>query len=110
MKTLTALLCIAGCSLVVSGAGRSGDEEEQALRVTSTPPGAHVIINGRDRGVTPFEMKLGKWAFDTHKSTAFSKHLKEPMSMEVRMEGYRTEVVQITRGPLTWKSLNGRNG
>ncbi len=95
-------LCAGSC---VATAG-----ENDALRITSEPSGARVIINGRDRGTTPFELKLGNWAFDAKKSTAFSKHLSEPWILEIMKDGYRTESLQISRGPFNWRSLNGQNG
>ena len=87
----------------------ASDDEERALRVDSLPPGAHVIMNGRDRGQTPFEMKLGRWAFETKKSSVFSKHLSQPIVLEISLDGYRTESLQVTRGPFIWRSLNGQN-
>ena len=99
------LLGVAAVSLSVA----ASDEEEKALRVDSVPPGAHVVINGRDRGMTPFEMKLGRWAFETKKSSIFSKHLSEPLVLEITLEGYRTESLPVTRGPFVWRSLNGQN-
>ena len=87
----------------------SDDDEEKVLTITSEPSGAHVIINGRERGTTPLEIKTGHWAFDTKKSTAFSKHLREPWTMQVSKDGYRSESIEMTRGPLTWHSFNGKN-
>jgi hypothetical protein len=54
-------------------------------------------------------MKMGKWAFDAKKSSIFSKHLSEPIVLEVSLDGYRTESLEVTRGPFTWHSLNGEN-
>jgi hypothetical protein len=90
----------------------SSDDEksdEKSLTITSEPPGAHVIINGRDRGTTPIDIKVGHWAFDTKKSSVFSKHLNEPWILQISMDGYRTESIEMTRGPILWHSLNGRN-
>jgi hypothetical protein len=101
----TLFLSIAALSLCWA----AKNDEESGLRVDSVPPGAHVVINGRDRGQTPFEMKLGRWAFEIKKSTAFSKRLSEPIVLEISLEGYRTESLQVTRGPFTWRSLNGQN-
>jgi len=84
-------------------------DQNNALRITSEPSGAHVIINGRDQGTTPFEMKLGNWAFDTKKSSVFSKHLSEAWELQITKDGYRTESIELTRGPFTWHSLNGQN-
>lgn len=99
------LLGVAVVSLCVA----ASDDEEKALRVESVPPGAHVVINGRDRGITPFEMKLGRWAFEAKKSSIFSKHLSEPLVLEISLEGYRTESLPVTRGPFVWRSFNGKS-
>jgi len=87
----------------------ASDDEEKMLRIESEPAGAHVVINGRDRGTTPFEMKVGHWAFSTKKPSVFSKHLSEPWILEVSKDGFRTEKIEMTRGPLIWHSLNGVN-
>lgn len=85
------------------------EDNDQVLQIESDPAGAHVIINGRDRGTTPFLWKLGKWAFDSKKSSVFSKHLTEPLTLQVAKDGYRTETLVITKGPFTWHSLNHQN-
>lgn len=77
---------IACCvALLACGSNRlaASDDEEKMLRIESEPAGAHVVINGRDRGTTPFEMKVGHWAFSTKKPSVFSKHLSEPWILEV---------------------------
>ncbi len=107
MKRLAGILFVT--TAAVSLCRAASDDEEKALRVESVPSGAHVVINGRDRGQTPFEMKLGRWAFETKKSSIFSKHLSEPIMLEISLEGYRTESLQVTRGPFIWRSLNGQN-
>ena len=84
-------------------------DDEKALTILSDPPGARVIINGRDRGITPFQWKLGKWAFETAKKSIFAKRLSEPVNVEISMEGYRTETANLARGPFIWRSLNGQN-
>jgi PEGA domain-containing protein len=103
-------ICCLGSFLILASISLfASDDEEKTLRIESDPPGAHVIINGRDRGITPFEWKLGRWAFETKKSTAFSKRLSEPVTLQVSKDGYRTETLDITRGPFTWHSLNRRS-
>ena len=100
--------CTVALALFCLYPAMASDDEEKTLSITSEPPGAHVILNGRDRGTTPLEIKVGHWAFDTKKSTAFSKHLSEPWILEVSKDGYRTESIGLTRGPFTWNSLNGQ--
>lgn len=101
--------CIAALALFSVHPLTASDDEEKILRITSEPAGDHVILNGRDRGTTPLEMKVGHWAFNTKKSTAFSKHLSEPGTLVISMDGYRTESIELTRGPFSWHSLNGRH-
>jgi len=101
--------CVIAFALIGISPAKASDDEEKLLTITSEPPGAHVILNGRDRGTTPLEMKVGHWAFDTKKSTAFSKHLGEAWTMEISKDGYRTESIELTRGPMTWHSINGKN-
>jgi len=84
-------------------------DDEKTLTIISDPSGARVIINGRDRGTTPFRWKLGKWAFETGKKTIFAKRLSEPVNVEISMDGYRTETASLARGPFVWRSLNGQN-
>jgi hypothetical protein len=87
----------------------ASDDEERTFNITSEPPGAHVVLNGRDRGITPLGIKVGHWAFDPQKSSMFSKHLSEPWTMEISKDGYRTESIEITRGPFSWHSFNGQH-
>jgi hypothetical protein len=107
MRQLIRILLLSATAISLCIA--AGDDEEKSLKVDSVPSGAHVLINGRERGQTPFAMKMGRWAFDTRKSTIFSKHLSEPLVLEISLEGYRTESLRVTRGPFVWRSLNGQN-
>jgi len=101
--------CMVALALLSVHPAIASNDEERTLSITSDPPGAHVILNGRDRGTTPLEMKVGHWAFGTNKSTLFSKHLSEPWILQISKDGYRTESIQMTRGPFSWHSLNGQN-
>ena len=83
-------------------------DDEKTLSITSQPPGAHVVLNGREAGTTPLAIKIGQWAFDTRKGSVFSKHLSESWIGEISKEGYRTESIELARGPFTWTSFDGR--
>lgn len=107
MQQLFGILALSAA--VLSTCLAAADDEEKSLKVDSVPAGAHVILNGRERGRTPFEMKLGRWAFDARKSSIFSKHLSEPIVLEISLEGYRTESLRVTRGPFVWRSFNREN-
>ncbi len=108
MSSLQALPALLLCCMIPPLL-EAKDDEEKILRIDSTPQGARVVINGRDRGTTPFEWKLGRWAFEIGKKSIFSKRLSEPITLQVSLEGYRPEILDLTRGPMVWRSLNGRS-
>lgn len=104
-KKLVGMLTAVTLCLIQPAAAASKNEDK-VLRINSEPPGASVIINGRAQGTTPFEWSIGHWAFDVNKNTLFSKHLSEPINVEIVKDGYRTETLQITRGPFHWHSIS----
>lgn len=80
MKTnrrLTALLFIGlsiqGCATVMQGG-------TQQITVGSVPPGATVVVDGFQRLKTPVVVELSR---------------KEPHRLEISMDGYHTETVEI---------------
>ena len=78
------------------------------LRITSTPSGAKVEIDGTTEGTTPFEKDFPGGYFRRPK-TAFSARLEHPMVARVTLDGYVSKEIKMTEGPLNWISLNGRN-
>lgn len=78
------------------------------LRITSTPSGAKVEIDGTTEGTTPFEKDFPAGYFRRPK-TAFSARLEHPMVARVTLDGYVSKEIKMTEGPLNWISLNGRN-
>jgi PEGA domain len=87
-NTVVAVSCSrVACGVILMCAVSMASDDEKTVNITSEPPGAHVIINGRDQGVTPLEIKVGHWAFDTKKSTAFSKHLQERWELRISKDG-----------------------
>lgn len=78
------------------------------LRITSTPSGAAVEIDGVNMGTTPFEKEYPGGYF--HKTrTAFGARLEHPMAARISLAGYSTKELPLTEGPMEWVSLNGRN-
>jgi len=78
------------------------------LKITSTPPGATVEIDGVLSGTTPFEKEFPGGYF--HKTrTSISSRLEHRMVARVSLAGYATKEVQMTDGPMNWISVNGRN-
>ena len=78
------------------------------LKITSTPPGATVEIDGVKAGVTPFEEEVPGGYF--HKTrTALGRRLQHPMIARVSLSGYTSKEIQMTEGPMNWVSLKGHN-
>lgn len=95
--TLTLPARKTGTELPVSprsaGAGKSND----MLIVTSIPEGATVEWNRKIIGTTPLSYKVGEYAFNSRKLTAFSKHLRQPVTLRVSKEGYVAREVEISK-------------
>jgi serine protease Do len=78
------------------------------LKITSTPSGASVEINGVTVGITPYEEQVPGGYF--HKTrTAMGRRLQHSMIARISLAGYTTKEVQMTEGPTNWISLKGHN-
>src|SRR6267142_488653 len=80
----------------------------EKLRITSTPPGARVEINGVEVGVTPVEIKYPGGYFHKTK-TVIGTRLGHPLIARLTFAGYSIKEVVLTEGPEEWISLKGRN-
>ena len=78
------------------------------LKITSTPPGATVEINGVAVGTTPYEEEVPGGYFHKTK-TALGRRLQNPMAARISLAGYTTKEIQMTEGPMNWVSLKGHN-
>jgi len=78
------------------------------LKITSTPSGASVEINGVIVGTTPYEEQVPGGYFHKTK-TAFGRRLQHSMIARISLTGYTTKEVQMTEGPVNWVSLKGHN-
>ncbi len=77
------------------------------LKITSTPSGATVQIDGVPVGTTPYEASYpGGYFHKTH--SVFSERLEHPLAARLSKEGYATKEILLTDGPFVWRSLNGR--
>jgi serine protease Do len=80
----------------------------QSLKITSTPAGAKVELDGVPEGTTPFEKAFpGGYFHRTH--TAIGQRLEHPMIARVSLTGYATHEIALTEGPMQWIDLHGRN-
>ena len=78
------------------------------LKITSTPPGATVEINGVAVGTTPYEEEVPGGYFHKTK-TALGRRLQNPMAARISLAGYTTKEIQMTEGPMNWVSLKGHS-
>jgi serine protease Do len=78
------------------------------LKITSTPSGATVEINGVTVGTTPYEEEVPGGYFHKTK-TALGRRLQNPMAARVSLAGYTTKEIQMTEGPMNWVSLKGHS-
>ncbi|HXN51926.1 MAG TPA: trypsin-like peptidase domain-containing protein [Candidatus Acidoferrum sp.] len=78
------------------------------LKITSTPSGATVEINGVAVGTTPYEEEVPGGYFHKTK-TALGRRLQHSMIARISLAGYTTKEVQMTEGPMNWVSLKGHN-
>jgi serine protease Do len=86
----------------------SSSTPADTLRITSTPSGASVEINGVTVGTTPYEEEVPGGYF--HKTrTALGRRLQHSMIARISLSGYTTKEIQMTEGPMNWISLKGHN-
>ncbi len=80
----------------------------ESLKITSTPPGASVELDGVLAGTTPFEKSFpGGYFHRTH--TTLGQRLEHPLVARVSLAGYATREIQLTDGPMEWIDLHGHN-
>ena len=75
---------IAGCATIVTGTSTD-------VSIASEPPDADIEVNGSDRGTTPATLSL-----DSGRSH----------SLEISLDGYETETIQIQKGTSGWVAGN----
>jgi serine protease Do len=76
------------------------------LKITSTPGGASVEIDGIKVGITACEMKLPSSYF--HKPhTVFGDRLEHPMKLRISKDGYVAKAIVLTDGPVPWIAVTG---
>jgi PEGA domain len=78
----------------------------ETLKVTSSPPGANVEIDGVLMGTTPYKINYpGGYFHKPH--TVFAARLGHPMVIRIYKEGYASQETTITEGPFEWVDLKG---
>lgn len=81
---------------------------DKSVLIETIPAGVQVEMNGSINCVTPCSIKVPGYYFGV-KHTALSSHGVEPVRLKLTKEGYVPKSVEITNGPIHWKSLNGNN-
>ncbi len=94
-------------SLLIACAIAAPAARANTLTITSTPPGATIVIDGVTVGTTPYEARFpGGYFHKTH--TVFGQRLEHPMVARISKEGFTSKEIELTYGPLPWVALNGR--
>lgn len=104
MRFRSGLLLAGAICLLVAPARIAAD----TLKITSTPPGATVEIDGVPAGITPFEKDFPGGYFHKTK-TSVGARLEHPMVARITLTGYATKEIELTAGPMEWIGLNGRS-
>ena len=78
------------------------------LRITSSPPGAAVELDGVTLGATPFEKDFPGGYFHRAR-TGLGQRLEHPMVARLSLPGYATREILLTQGPMNWIDLHGHN-
>ncbi len=80
----------------------------ETLKVTSSPAGANVEIDGVLMGKTPCKIDYpGGYFHKPH--TVFAARLGHPLVVRIYKEGYAPQETTITDGPFEWVDLKGHN-
>jgi serine protease Do len=73
--------------------------QADSLKITSTPDGATVEIDGVKVGTTPYEAKFPGGYF--HKNLLGTR-LEHSMTLRVRKEGFTSKEIEMTEGPIAY--------
>jgi PEGA domain len=80
----------------------------ETFKVTSSPAGATVEVNGSVAGTTPFQIDYpGGYFHKTH--TVFGTKLEHSLTLRISKEGYLSQQVTLTEGPYEWVSVTGKH-
>src|SRR5271155_1302583 len=100
-RALAVWVCLAA-ALCASRAAHAG-----TLKITSTPSGATVEVNGVVVGTTPYQVKYPGGYFHGTK-TIYGSLLGHPMRVRLSLKGYLTKELLLTDGPMERVNTTGR--
>src|SRR6202030_2057159 len=99
--------CLCALMLLAAIAAFAPRTHAESLTITSIPPGATIEIDGAAIGVTPYTIDYPSSYF--HKPhTVFSSRLEHALILKIHKEGYTSQQITLTDGPLQWISVTGR--
>jgi len=96
MKSICAILLASFFVAVFSGCGTIKNGTSQELMIQSSPPGAMVLVNGKEYGETPVSVNLSRKTRHT--------------SVTVSMPGYESFQTSLDRKLSGWSILGGPIG
>src|ERR1700760_343918 len=79
-----------------------------SLKITSSPVGATVELDGVPVGKTPFEKEYPGGYFHRTR-TVMGQRLEHSMVARLTLAGYATREIPLTEGPMHWVDLHGRS-
>ncbi len=95
-------------ALLALAAATAPSSPAETLKVTSSPAGANVEIDGVLMGKTPYKIDYpGGYFHKPH--TVFAARLGHPLVVRIYKEGYASQETTITDGPFEWVDLKGHN-
>ena len=80
----------------------------ETLRITTSPPGATLEIDGVVVGTAPYHLEYPGGYFHRPHSV-FGARLEHAMVLRVSKEGYLTQQITISSGPFEWVGLTGKH-
>jgi hypothetical protein len=99
--------CLCALILLAAFTALAPRTPAEHLTITSVPAGATIEIDGAAIGVTPYTIDYPSSYF--HKPhTVFSSRLEHALILKVHKEGYISQQITLTDGPLQWISVTGR--
>ena len=101
LRSLAALLCLAAALCTPSPA------QADTLKITSSPSGATVELDGVLVGTTPYQVKYPGGYFHGTK-TIYGSLLGHPMRVRVSLKGYLTKELLLTDGPMERVNTTGK--
>lgn len=99
--------CLYASVVLAALAAPDSRTRAEALKITSTPSGATVEINGVVVGTTPYRVEYPGGYF--HKPHAvFAARLEHALVARISMSGFASQQITLAEGPLEWLSVTGK--